>query len=500
MLAGGFTMNSTTKTGLGILAISIVLGLLGDALLRATPWGINVFLWTATLVAAVILLARALRLEVTGAGRWLALPGLFFAAAVAWRASPVLVGLNVLALLVSLALAASCTRSGRLVVSAVSEYGTALVSAGLHAILGPLILLARDIEWKTIPRQGWSGQALAVGRGLLLALPLLCIFGALFMAADAVFEGIVVDLFGWDIDEILSHLFLAGFWGWLVAGLLQPMLLATIPTRMAIKRPAAISLGMIETGVILGLLNLLFFAFVVVQFGYFFGGAARVEASIELTYAEYARRGFFELVTVAALVLPVLLFGDWLLRKENPAHERLFRWLAGALVVMLFIIMASALQRMRLYQQAFGLTELRLYTTAFMGWLAVVFAWFMLTMLRGSGKRFAFGALVSGFAVIALLHLLNPDGFIVQTNAGRVNAEVPFDSRYVTSLSADAVPALLEALPGMEREDACVIATRLLAEWSPPEESDWRTWNWSRSRAREVVAANANALKILACP
>jgi len=82
---------------------------------------------------------------------------------------------------------------------------------------------------------------------------------------------------------------------------------------------------------------------------------------------------------------------EWLLRKDNPVQLRLFRWLAGLQVILLFVIMASALQRMRLYQNEFGLTELRLYTTAFMGWLAVVFAWFMVTVLPGRRERFAFG-------------------------------------------------------------------------------------------------------------
>src|SRR5207247_1416024 len=118
--------------------------------------------------------------------------------------------------------------------------------------------------------------------------------------------------------------------------------------------------------------NALFLAFVVVQAPYLFGGAALVVGRAGLTVAQYARRGFFELVTVAALVLPVLLLIHHLLRREQPVHERVFRLLAGTLVSLLYVVVASAVQRMLLYQHLFGLTELRLYTTAFMGWLAAV--------------------------------------------------------------------------------------------------------------------------------
>ncbi len=102
----------------------------------------------------------------------------------------------------------------------------------------------------------------------------------------------------------------------------------------------------------------------------------------------------------------------------------------GALVVLLLVIMASALQRMRLYQEEFGLTELRLYTTAFMGWLALVFGWFLLTVLPGRRERFAFGALAVRFAVVGLLDALNPDALIVGINAQRQNSPRPFDAYY----------------------------------------------------------------------
>ena len=74
---------------------------------------------------------------------------------------------------------------------------------------------------------------------------------------------------------------------------------------------------------------------------------------------------------------------------------------------------------MRLYTETYGLTELRLYTTAFMGWLALVFLWFVATVLRERRELFAFGALVGGFAVISAAQLANPDALIVRANAAR---------------------------------------------------------------------------------
>ena len=113
---------------------------------------------------------------------------------------------------------------------------------------------------------------------------------------------------------------------------------------------------------------------------------------------------------------------------------------------------------MRLYQAEYGLSEQRLYPTAFMGWLAVVFVWFCLTVLRGHRERFAFGAMVAGFLLVATLHVINPDALIARTNLARARAGHIFDARYAARLSADAVPELVAGLPDLNPQDRCTLA------------------------------------------
>ena len=237
----------------------------------------------------------------------------------------------------------------------------------------------------------------------------------------------------------------------------------------------------------------------VIQLRYLFGGAELVQGATGLTYAEYARRGFFELVTASALVLPILLAAEWALRREPHAAQRAFRYLAGLLLVLLAVVMASALRRMQLYVDEFGLSEIRLYSSAFMVYLAGVFVWFGWTALRGRPRRFAFGALVQGFAVLAGLHLLNPDAFIVRTNLERPAAHRPFDAAYAASLSADAVPTLLAALPRLDETEQCRAARRLLSRWARDGHDDWRNWNLARERARLAVREHRASLRALLC-
>jgi hypothetical protein len=491
-------MSNITKLAYSVLSIAAILGVAGDVLLRSMPWGINLLLWVAALSFGLVAVAQWNNLKLTGGGRWLIAPALIFAAMFALRDSIMLNSANLLAILICLALIAYRAVQGRIRVATLTEYvkGTALAS--VFSAVGALLLVFDDIKWGQIKIGGQSKNVAAIGTGTLIAVPMLLVFGALLTSADAVFEKMITDLFNWDVYEIFTHAFWIGFWAWVVAGFLR----MTFIWKEQAAKPSSYKgvLGAVEISMVLGSLIALFLGFVVVQARYLFGGTELLRSLIKLSYAEYARRGFFELVTVAALVLPCLLFMHWLMKKDDARLERLFRLLSGAVIALLFVIMFSALYRMRLYQIEFGLTELRLYTTAFMGWLAIVFVWFMLTVGSGKANRFVFGALASAFAVLLILNVLNPDDLIVRVNAGRVAAANPFDASYVVGLSADAVPALIATLPTMNERDRCVTAARILDRWTPPQRFDALTWNLDRSLAWQAVNANWSYLQSVACP
>jgi hypothetical protein len=522
-------MRERTKQGLKILEAALLLGILGDGLLRATPWGLNVLLWTGGVGGAmVVLMLRWRQKALMNGGHWLLLTAFLSAAAFAWRDSLALNFLAGLTLLTSLALMAWRARAGRIWLASITEYLLGMLVAGINAFFVGFPLLLRDVHWKEVPVAGWSRHLRSVVLGAVIALPLLILFGFLFMSADVNFEELVFKSFLGNHEKVVGHIVLAFGLAWLCGGFLRGLLMGrevaitndgrarfvaqnqdgscaaeAVGVDKALTKLFKIEpvrLGIVEIGTVLGLLNFLFLVFVLLQVRYFFGGAALVQASNGLTYAEYYRRGFFELVTVAALVLPILLGAHWLLRKDNPAHERIFRVLAATQVALLSVIMVSAVRRMLLYQSEYGLTEQRLYTTAFMSWLALVFVWFIATVLRGRREQFACGALIAGFLIVATLHVINPDALIVRVNVGHARSGRGFDADYAASLSADAVPALMESLPILNAEDQRIVAIRVLDSWSVSTQSDWRTWNWARSEARRVVREMWEPLKESTAP
>ena len=115
-------MGERTRLGLGVLGIALVLGGLGDLLLRATPWGINFLIWVTVIVGLATLLARWGRVGTGGEGKWLVLVALVFAAGLVLRDSPVVVFLDLLGVMVSLSLAVWLGRSGSLRHAGILDY------------------------------------------------------------------------------------------------------------------------------------------------------------------------------------------------------------------------------------------------------------------------------------------------------------------------------------------------------------------------------------------
>jgi hypothetical protein len=188
-------------------------------------------------------------------------------------------------------------------------------------------------------------------------------------------------------------------------------------------------------------------------------------------------------------VVPLLLAADAVRRRRSRTDDALFRSLAGLQVLLVLCMAVSALERMRLYYTAYGLTGQRVYATAALVLVVAVLVWLAATVLRGRRRAFGYGALLASFGMAALLFFVNPDALVARTNVARsahVDEAPQLDVRYTASLSADAVPVLLKAMPVLAPAARCVIADRILRRWGA---QPGQQWNWSDARARRAVAS-----------
>ncbi|MGE0059046.1 MAG: DUF4153 domain-containing protein [Dehalococcoidia bacterium] len=478
------------RTAALLAVTAVALGVLGAALFYQTRPGLNIPLWHAVLVVALLLSARMS--SVTLAPRQLALlaGSVLPSACIAWRGSEFLQFLDLCSagLLMLLAIALPPRLGARRMgfVAFVFSLAVGLYSMATGALR--LLLL--------VPRgAGSSGAASSLGRvgiALLLVLPLLVVFGALFISADAVFESWATALVTPNFDAFFPLVFWFVACSCAAAGVFWCALGFEAPDVPGAELPEPRRLRALETGIVLGALVVLFALFVAVQLRYLFGGSDLVQSTVDLTYAEYARRGFFELVVASALLLPVLLTMSW--ARSNDARATLaFRVLAGALVVLLSVVMASALERLRIYGDTFGLTELRLYAAVFLLWLAAVFVAFTATVLRDRTGEFVWAAVLLGVLTVIALNVANPVALIATTNTSRLDDGRSFDAVYASNLGADAVPVLVDRLERLAPADRCVVARALLAKWSDAA-TERRGWNYGRMRAADAVQENESRL------
>lgn len=478
------------------LVAAAALGVAGDVLFRAEP-GAGLGLWLAAVVLAGAGLSR--RRGALGGGRAVVIGlGVAAAASLAVRSAP---PLQVLAVgLVGVAAGGSLLE--RPWTAGLTARLAALAATGLSALAGT------PFGAVTAPRDAVSGGAsgprrwAVVARGALAATPILLAVGALFVAGDPVFAGYADRVLRAGLDVALSHFSLALLLAWVAGG----VVLAIAALRVGdLAPPAGRMAGFAAEAVVaLLLVDLLFGVFLGVQAGVLFGGRGFVETTAGVTYAEYARSGFFLLALAAAIALPVALIGDWIVPPTS-GHRRTFVGGAYGLLAGIVLVLASAAHRMGLYVDAYGLTEARIYASAFMAWLAIAAVWLAATLARHRTGRFGAGAVAAAYAVFLALVVLDPAGLVVRVNAARATGAGPadFDVRYGTlELGIDAIPALVDAVGRLPTEAGCRVAKYLLDEGGPGLEDDPRSWTVSRWRARRALAGSEPALRRAAgrCP
>lgn len=495
---GGPTPLGDARSAALVLVAALGIGLLGDALMHTNTPGVGWLLWLGVLLGVVALLRRRLDVTASGGWRWLGGVALLLGAGFSWRDAPMLRELDLFATLLVLSIPSwhpLDASLGRLPLRAgLGGSIVALVDAGL----GAYRLIGTDVRWSEPSTVSGLRHVLAFLVGLAIAVPILLLFGALFTSADPRFGTVLQAMLPLRPDQVVAHGMVAALLTWTVGGYLRGVVLRG--PRGAVPAPVAPFLGVIEVATVLVLLDALFAVFVAIQLPYLFGGSERVLATAGMTYATYARRGFFELVAVTALVLPLLIALHVLMRPTRLRAVMWFRVLAGTLLVLVMLVVASAAQRMGVYQSVYGLTVLRVNVLAFECWLAVALALFGVTVLLGRADRFAFALMAWGVIGTLGMHLPDLEGDIVRHNVAIAHQGRSIDLGYLAELSADAAPALVDAALGSGLEPAAraELARGLLSRYAGDATADWREWRVSRAAACRKVLTHRSALEAVA--
>ncbi|MBI5945240.1 MAG: DUF4173 domain-containing protein [Chloroflexi bacterium] len=353
--------------------------------------------------------------------------------------------------------------------------------------------LERGVDIKKSPVWG-------VLRGLIIALPIVFCLGSILASADLVFNQKLDKFFeeftAEKINENIQRFILILGFSYLFAGtILHSAMRSDDGKATGMVNPLIKPfVGFTESTVILASVSILFAAFVLVQFQYLFGGEINIGVA-GYTYSQYARRGFNELVTVAFISLALILSLSGLTRRESELQKRIYTGLNILLVALVLIILASAYQRISMAIDWHGFSRLRLYPRILLIWLVLLFIAVAILEMARLEKHFAFAIVLASFGFAVSLALFNLDAAIVKHNIFRAwhgkNLNVP----HLSSLSTDAIPALVEeflspSLPEETREGVgAILACYKYFEDSPSTfPYDWRSFNLSRWQAHQVLA------------
>ncbi|MFE2285168.1 DUF4173 domain-containing protein [Streptomyces sp. NPDC059443] len=329
---------------------------------------------------------------------------------------------------------------------------------------------------------GSRDRWLPVAKAVLVALVLLGLFGTLFASADAAFadllSGLTPDVGGLD-GPVRFLLFLLG-----AVLAIAAARTAAAPSRWdRIEVAPGKARSRVEWALPLIVLDLLFAGFNAVQLAVLFGGYRKVLEATGLTYSEYARQGFWQLLWATLLTLAVIALALRWAPRGGAGDRRLVRSVLGTLCALTLVVVASALHRMNLYVDAYGLTRLRVSVAGVELWLGLVV---VLIMAAGAfGARWLPRA-VAGSAVAAVLAfgLVSPDGLIAEGNVSRYEQDHKIDLAYFQSLSADAVPGL-DRLPEPQRSCALRGINQDLVRAG--DDVPWYAMSLGERRARRIL-------------
>jgi len=479
----------------------IILGWAFDFLFWKKPLGINFTVFVTLILVIGILLLHVDGLRLARGSSLLLLPVAILAVMTFIRLEPMTVFLSVLMTFFLMGVLAFTFVSGEWTRYSLLDYFFGYLRLVGSTIARPLGFATEVRREQPSLSQKRNAHLWPVVRGVVIAVPVIAIFASLLSSADLIFAKRLedfIDLF--KIDNLPEYIFRFVYILILAYALAGIFLHAAQKSDEKVEQKTWISpfLGFTEATIVLGSVMILFTAFVLIQFQYFFGGQANI--NIEgYTFSEYARRGFGELVAVAFFSLLLLLGLGAITRRETETQRRVFSGIAVGLVGLVIVMLVSAFQRLELYEMAYGFSRLRTYTHVFMIWLGLLLVVVVLLELLRRERAIGLAMVLVSLGFVLSLNLLNVDAFIVKQNVQReirgaadktvVQERADLDVEYFLDLSDDAIPSLVAAfhsqsLPASVKEKvgaslACIRYER----GQDSQEYLWQSFHLSRYNA-----------------
>lgn len=247
------------------------------------------------------------------------------------------------------------------------------------------------------------------------------------------------------------------------------------------------------------LIDLLFLVFVIAQLNYLFSGESNVIGSeAQFTYAQYARRGFGELVFAAAIVYAILFVVNIKTALVTNASRILFGISTSLLAVFTLMIGASSMYRLMILQDIYGFTDIR--TWAIVGTFlvtALVISTIVLVWFKNYVKNSSLAMALGIMGLIGFYIFFPMDYYLGSSNLNRYEKTGQIDLPYMLNLNDEALPVLIQLVEDSKIPESGEIAIleNLENRYKEYKENyDWRMYSpslaYQYSRVGELVKDN----------
>lgn len=323
--------------------------------------------------------------------------------------------------------------------------------------------------------------------GLVISIPLLFIITGLLMSADTVFQEVVMTLPSFILEvNFMESVFRFGLViviGFMFYGIFKVL---HVPSKVKNKtkqlnRRTPPNWDSISAMTILVLLNAVYLLFMVIQFKYFFN-----EGLLSgYTYAEYARRGFFELIVVTLINWSILISFLKLVREERKGMKLALKLMYSLLVVASTVMLTSAYERLTLYENAYGFTLDRVLAHAVMLFLIVVFGYMFIRIWLEQLSILHF-YLIIGLIFYTGINTISLEKIVVNNNLERYEETGKIDIDYLNQLSYTGLDGLIDLY---EKDPHFPELKSLLVDrqkdWEDREEKSWQSFNVLKQKVTE---------------
>lgn len=282
---------------------------------------------------------------------------------------------------------------------------------------------------------GRNNTLIAVVTGVIVAMGILCVTLPLLLSSDIMFSKIFGEILGY-IN--FSTLFWISFT--FIIGFTLPYAFFTALCRY--NFPEGKERGMRFFDPVIGItftsiISLIYLIYCVIQIMYLFLGMSAGLPEY-VTYAEYARGGFWELLFVSVINFIVILLCMYLFR-ENVVLKVILTIISGCT----FVMIVSSAYRMKMYVDEYNLTFLRILVLWFLVVLALVMAGMVIHIYKKEFHLFHYIILVVSVMYIGF-SFSRPDVIIAKYDIAQWKNTDSDDFFYLMyeTMSIDAAPEI----------------------------------------------------------